>query len=77
MNVVSAAPLAAFPVYGQYICTGLLIVVCGVAYIVGGRKEEMRQLQLQRQSETMEKIEKFRSGKRSQEYAERKGEKKQ
>lgn len=28
MNVVSAAPLAAFPVYGQYICTGLLIVVC-------------------------------------------------
>ena len=60
-----------------FIMLALLIVVCGVAYIVGGRKEEMRQLQLQRQSETMEKIEKFRSGKRSQEYAERKGEKKQ
>lgn len=60
-----------------FIILALFIVVCGVAYILGGRAEEARQLQLRRQSETIEVVEKYRSGRRSQEYAERKGEKKQ
>lgn len=58
MIILSSTGMEVIPVSSVWyalILVGVLIVICGIAYIVGGNKEKLRQFMLERSTQTIEK----------------------